>query len=500
MTGSRAIEGRTNRWAEGGRPRITIVGAGITGLAAAHRLIEIEGGPAVTVLEAGERPGGVLRTVHDQGFLIEQSADSFLTALPYGIDLCRRLGLVDDVIPTDSAHRRALVVSRGRLVPIPDGLMIMAPTRLWPMVTTPILGPWGKLRMGLEWFVAPGRDHDRDESLADFARRRFGREAYERLIQPLVGGMYTGDPERLSVRATMPRFLDMELAHGSLIRAALRERSPRPRKGDSGPEGSGARYGLFAGLRRGMSSLIDALVAKLPEGTLVTGVSVEQVARMSDGMWQIAGRENGRPFRIEADGLILATPAKVASRLLGVVDRELSAGLGRISSTSCAVVSLAYRREQVGHALDGFGFVVPKIEGRQILSGSFSSVKFPGRAPDGHVLLRTFLGGAFHPEVLDRDDESLCSLAASELAELLAIRGEPVLQHVSRWPEVMPQYELGHLGAVASIESRLADLPGLAVAGNAFRGVGVPQCIQSGEEAAERVAEACLRPSARTSE
>jgi oxygen-dependent protoporphyrinogen oxidase len=464
-----------------------VIGGGITGLSAAHRLLELDDRRRVVVLESAATPGGVLRTIRKDGFLIEESADSFLTALPYGLGLCRRVGLEDEIIPTDPAHRRAFVVARGKLVPIPDGLMIMAPTRLLPMATTPILGPRGKLRMGLELLV-PRRD-GQDESLASFAVRRFGREAYERLIQPLVGGMYTGDPERLSVKATMPRFLEMERAHSSLIRAALRERS-RSAKSQSGPPkaaGSGARYGMFVGLRRGMASLVEALVRKLPPGTVRCGMKVERLERMEGGRWRIHGRGPGR-FALEADAVIVATPARAAGRLLAGVDRELAASLDRISSTSCAIVSLAYRRDQVAHALDGFGFVVPKVEERQILSGSFSSIKFPGRGPDRTVLVRAFLGGAFHPEVVAWDDDELAGAAAREFAGLLGIRGGPILRHISRWREVMPQYELGHLGLVAGIEARVATHPGLALAGNAYDGVGVPQCIRSGERAAELIA------------
>ncbi len=474
---------------DGRRPLVVIVGGGVTGLAAAHRLGELEPRAKVLVLEAGPRPGGVLRTVHREGFLIEESADSFLTALPHGMGLCRRLGLEDEVIPTDPDRRRAFVVSRGRLAPIPDGLVIMAPTRFWPMVTTPILGPWGKLRMGLELLI-PARESG-DESLASFARRRFGRDAYERLIQPLVGGMYTGDPERLSVRATMPRFQEMERAHGSLIRASLRDRAARgaaPRNA-----GSGARYGLFVGLRRGMSSLIEALSRRLPEGTVHCGATVERLDRGQDGRWLIHAAGGRDSWKLEADALILATPARPAGRLLAKVDPELGDHLEQISSTSCAIVSLAYRRQQVGHALDGFGFVVPRREGRSILSGSFSSIKFPGRAPEGTVLLRAFLGGAFQPEILDLDDDRLVTLAARDLSSLLDIQGDPLVRHVSRWPGVMPQYEIGHLDRVQLIEERVARHAGLALAGNAYHGVGVPQCIQSGEQAAERIAEALGR-------
>ncbi|MGB0067106.1 MAG: protoporphyrinogen oxidase [Isosphaeraceae bacterium] len=465
------------------QPLVAIIGGGITGLAAAHRLGELEPRAQVLILESEARAGGVLGTVRKAGFLIEESADSFLTALPHGLGLCRRLGLEGEIIPTDPDRRRAFVVSRGRLEPIPDGLMIMAPTRLWPMMTTPILGPWDKVRMGLELLVP--RAGEADESLASFARRRFGRGAYERLIQPLVGGMYTGDPELLSVRATMPRFQEMERSHGSLIRASLHARVA---SGKPGQAGSGARYGLFVGLRVGMTSLTSALVRTLPEGSVRCGVEVKRLDRGVDGRWRLACSRAGHLSMIEADAVIVATPAGVAGRLLAAVDGALSASLERISSTSCAIVSLGYRQDQVAHALDGFGFVVPRIENRNILSGSFSSVKFPGRCPEGTVLLRAFLGGAFRPDMLDQGDLALSGLAIEELSTLLGIKGEPIVRHVSRWPKVMPQYELGHLALVQSIESAIAAHSSLALAGNAYHGVGVPQCIQSGEQAAERIA------------
>lgn len=457
---------------------VAVIGGGISGLAAAHRLRELDPRIEVRVLEAGERPGGVLGTIRDRGFLIEQSADSFLTATPWALDLCRRLGLEGEIIPTDPAHRRAFVVAKGRLAPIPDGLMVMAPTRFWPMVATPILGPWDKLRMGLELFV--GRSSEPDESLASFARRRFGKGAYNRLIQPLVGGMYTGDPNRLSTEATMPRFREMERTHGSLIRASIRDRKPRGKN-----TGSGARYGMFAGLRDGMSSLVDAIIRRLPPETLRYGEAVRGLRRQSDG-WRI--EMDGSPG-FAADAVIVATPANEAGRLLTETDPALGEELGRIRSTSCAIVSLGYDRDQITHRLDGFGFVVPEIEKLQVLSASFSSVKFSGRSPEGTVLLRAFLGGAFRSEGLDRDDSEIVETAATELGRLLGIRGGPIVQHVRRWPNVMPQYELGHLDLVRSIETRAEAISGLAIAGNAYHGVGVPQCIQSGEEAARRVVE-----------
>jgi oxygen-dependent protoporphyrinogen oxidase len=462
---------------DGGPRRVAIVGAGISGLAAAHRLLERDPAVEVTVLDGAPRAGGVLQTRYRDGFLLEASADSFLTALPRGVALCRRAGLEAELLPTDPAHRRAFVVRRGRLVPLPEGLMLMAPRRIWPMVTTPLLSPLGKLRMAADLVIPRGPGGD--ESLRAFAVRRFGREAFDRLIQPLVSGMYTGDPDRLSVRATMPRFVEMERQDRSLIRAA--------RKAAAGGEaagGSGARYGMFASLRGGMGTLPAALADALPADSLRLGTAVRGLARVAGGRWALW---LGDGSTLHADAVVVATPAAAASRLLRVVDGALADDLGAIPATGCAVASLGYRRDQVAHALDGFGFVVPHVEGRPILSGSFSSVKFPGRAPEGHALFRVFLGGARRQDVLDGDDDTLLHLAHAELAALLGVRGAPVLSHLDRWPGAMPQYHVGHLDRVAAIRRRLGSHPGLALAGNSYEGVGVPYCIGSGESAADAV-------------
>lgn len=462
--------------------RVAVVGGGVTGLAAAHRLGELDPSARVTVLESAPRPGGVLRTTHADGFLLEASADSFLTALPSGLDLCRRLGLEDRLLPTDPQRRRAFVVRRGKLLPIPEGLTIMAPGRIRPILTSPILSIRGKLRLAAERFVPRGSG--RDESLASFATRRFGREAFQRLIQPLVSGMYTGDPRSLSLEATLPRFLEMERRWGSLIRGARRERNRAA--------GSGARYGMFAAPRGGMGEIIDALAARLPEGAIRCGTRVERIERTTGGGWTL--HLVGRPREaLKVDALIVATPAREAARLLGGVDPGLAAQVGRIGSAGCAIVSLGYRRDQIGHALDGFGFVVPLVERSSILSGSFASCKFPGRSPDGCVLIRVFLGGACQPEALEWSDDWLIGTAHRELARLLSIRGGPTLSHLDRWPGVMPQYRVGHVDLVNAIEARLAGLPHLALAGNAYRGVGVPYCIRSGEQAAERIADGARR-------
>lgn len=458
--------------------RVAVVGGGISGLAAAHRLLELDPTAELTLWEAGDRLGGVLETIRQDGFLIERSADNFVTNVPWGIDLCRRLGLADQLLTTDPRFRQALVVRDGRLLPVPQGFALMAPTRIGPMLATGILSPWGKLRMLGELFVPP-RQSTADESLASFVRRRFGRELFDRLVQPLVGGIYTADPEQLSLAATMPRFQQMERRSGSLIVDAL-QAAAEP----SGAEHSarGARYSLFVAPREGMASLTAALAARLPAGAARLGAPIERIER--DGArWRVA------PARGEAqtcDAVIVAAPAPVAARLLATVDGALSAELGRIVYAGASLVVAGYRREQFPRPIDAFGIVVPAVERRRVLAISFSSVKYAHRAPDDCVLLRVFVGGACQPELAELPDEALRAAVREELAELLGVRGEPALWHVARWRGAMPQYHVGHCERVARIESLVAALPGLALAGNAYRGVGVPHCIHSGEEAAQR--------------
>lgn len=460
-----------------------VVGGGITGLAAAHHLVELEPTWDVTLLEAGNRLGGVLETVHRDGFLIERSADNFITNVPWAVDLCRRVGLGEQLIATTSGQRNAMVVRGGRLERVPDGFMLMAPSRLWPLVTTPILSPWGKLRLLGEYFV-PRRRIGGDESLASFVRRRLGRETLERIVQPLVGGIYTADPERLSLQATLPRFVEMERRWGSLIRGARRERAAA--LAEATTVESGARYGLFVTLESGLASLVEAIAAKLPTGSVRLAAPVERIARRPGGNWTIELAAPDTPT-LECDALVVAVGAAPAARMLEPLDRELAGELSRIEYAGTSIVTLAFRRDQIAHALDGFGFVVPAVEKRQILAGSFSSVKFAGRAPRDAVLVRVFIGGACQGELAELGDEALREIAVDELRSLLGTHGSPIFVDIARWPRSMPQYHVGHCDRVARIETAAARWPGLALAGNAYRGVGIPQCIHSGETAAEQI-------------
>jgi len=467
--------------------QIVVIGGGISGLAAAHHLREIAPQQDVVLLEATDRLGGVLETTHESGFLAEGGADNFITNRTSAIDLCRRVGIENELFNTYQARRRVDVVCRGRLEPIPEGFVVMAPTRLGAMLRSGILSWPGKMRMAAERFVR-SRTPD-DESLASFATRRFGREMYERLVQPLVGGIYTADPDKLSVRAAMPRFVEMEATYGSLIRGAKLER-------DSRTSDSGARYSLFMAPRTGVSRLVEALAERLPPGTVRCNAPVERIEKVDEGRWRVFLRDP-QQSSIDADAVVVAVPACAAAALLASVDRDLAGSLERIEYAPCVIVSLGFRREQIGHPLNGFGFVVPNVEGRRILSASFSSMKYPERAPEGCELIRVFIGGACQAELTELDDATLRQIAIDELSDLLAVNGPPIFERITRWPRSMPQYHVGHLNLVDHVARRVASHRGLALAGNAYRGVGIPQCIESGEWAAEEIARDMVGPEVR---
>lgn len=470
--------------------RVIVIGGGLSGLAAAYRIHErrwsLRRPLELTVLEAKERPGGVIWTDRDDGFLLEGGPDSFITNKPWGIDLCRRVGLADQLIETDPQHRRSFVVKGGRLFPVPEGFVVMAPLRLLPMLTTPILSWRGKLRFLMD-LVLPRRDDDSEESLAAFVRRRMGREALERLVQPLVAGIYTADPNDLSLKATLPQYLAMERDHRSLILAARHEARQRGgRQLDA--HASGARYGMFVTLADGMGMLPSALADALPPGTIRTNTSVRRISRNEPAMTWLVELLDGPP--LEADAIIVATEAHAAARLLDAQDPVLALQLRAIPYASSLIVNIAYRRDQISHPLDGFGAVVPAIEGRSLLAVSFISVKFPSRAPAGTVLLRVFIGGATHPEHFELDDATIAELVQRELGELIGATGEPLLLQIGRHPRSMPQYILGHVDRVANIRRHLAKYPRLGLTGIAYDGVGIPDCIRAAESTADTLLDA----------
>lgn len=445
-----------------------IVGAGITGLAAAYALQREAPDAEVVVLEREKRLGGKIWTERFDGFVIEGGPDSFLTSKPGGLNLCRALGIEDDLEGTKPAQRRTFVLRRGRLFEMPQGLSGLVPSRLAPLFRSNLFSPRGKLRMAMEAILPPRRDSS-DESLGGFMRRRFGREAYERLIEPLMSGIYGGNGEQLSLQATFPQLLAMEQRSGSLIRGIRAAPAPPP----------GRPKPAFVTPIQGMASIVEALEMALDTAVIRREASVEMI------------RPGGATYEIElaggeivgADAVIVAAPAHAAARFLAATDLDIAAALDAIPYASTATISLAYAPGTVPEP-EGYGYVVPRAEDRPVLACTWTSSKFANRAPDGYTLLRAFVGRAGREEILEQPDEALVATVRRELREVLDIDAEPLWSRNFRWPNAMPQYTVGHLERVQRIDNHLANHPGLFLAGSAYRGVGIPDCITSGERAA----------------
>ena len=456
-----------------------IVGGGISGLTAAHTLHTLAPELNTRLFERQRHFGGILQTRRENGFLLETSADSFITDPPAALRLCQRLGLADELLSTREMRRGAQVLFEGRLMPIPEGFQIMGPRRLLPLLRSPLLSWKGKLRACCEPWIAR-RQSAADESLAAFATRRLGKEVFERLVAPLVGGIYTADANQLSMAAALPRFVEMEREFGSLYRG-LRARA---KKEKTGSDESGARYSLFTAPRGGIGQLLRKLEQSVPPSTLQTEAQITHLARTAEGAWELGVRGEA-PWT--ARHVILATPAFCAADLLEPHDAGLGAELRKIPYASCAVICLAYQKNQFITPPQGFGFVVPRRENRQILAASFASNKFAERSPEDHVLIRVFVGGAGRESILEHSDAKLLEIASSELAQLMGIQGKPQYHEVSRWKKSMPQYHVGHATRVEQIESGVARLKNLSLIGNAYRGVGIPHCIEGAVRATEAI-------------
>ena len=462
-----------------------MVGGGIAGLAAAHRLIELNKEKSldieVVLLEASARLGGTIATERVGDFLVEAGPDSFITEKPWALRLCARLGLSSRLVSTEAAYQKIYVVHKGRLEPLPEGFFLLAPTRFWPFVQTPLFSLTGKLRMAAEIFLPRGAVNG-DESLGAFVRRRFGAEALDRVAQPLVGGIYAADPDKLSLSAAMPRFKEMERAHRSVILSMVSEQRRRARNREAG---SGARWSLFVTLVGGMQELVDRIASRLPEGCVRLHTPIAGLIRDTDkNLWKVTTRRNES---LEVDAVVLATPSFQTAETIGDVASSAADALKQITYASTATVSLAFRQKDFPRPLDSFGFVVPAIESRKIMACTFSSLKYPGRAPEGHVLLRGFVGGSLQPKLFQDDDATMEKHVRDELASLLGVVAQPVFSRVWRYPNSMPQYHVGHQTRIQQIEAQLAKFPSLALAGNAYHGVGIADCVRTGEEAAERI-------------
>lgn len=465
--------------------RIVVIGGGIAGLAAAHRITELAKerslDVALTLLEASSRLGGSIATERIGDFLVEAGPDSFITEKPWALRLCERIGLARRLVSTQSEYQKIYIVHRGRLVALPEGFFLLAPTRIWPFIQTPLFSWMGKLRMAGELFLPRAANGD-DESLASFVRRRFGTEALERVAQPLIGGIYASDPDQLSLSATMPRFKEMERKQRSVIRAMWSEQKVRARNREAG---SGARWSLFVTLAGGMQELVDVIAQRIPQDAIRVGAPATCLNRDEENKnWRITMGDNETTT---ADAVVVAAPTFQSARILSSLAPDIARELKQISYASTATVSLAYRREDFPRVPDSFGFVVPAIEQRKIMACTFSSLKYPGRAPEDHILLRAFVGGALQPELFAADDAAMTKNVLEEFASLLSVHGQPIFTRIWRHPNSMPQYHVGHEARIERIESSLDRFPTLALAGSAYHGVGISDCVRTGEEAADRV-------------
>jgi len=456
-------------------PTVAIVGGGISGLSTAYYLVKA--GIPSTLIEARPRLGGVIQTEHiptgkEQDCVIEAGPDSFLSTKPWAFDLIRELGLESEVIGSNDGQRKTFIWKHGRMVQLPDGLQLIVPTKILPMVTTSLVGWRTKIQMGLEWFRGP-RPGTRDRSVAEFVEDHYGQEVIDYLAEPLLSGIYGGDPAQLSIASVLARFVELETKYGSLTRGVLAERRAA----------SGERLPLFRTLRGGLGKVVGAVESALASHVTVRHALVEAVERDGAGMRLRVGDD-----WLAADSVVLACEAHQAARLTASLDRRIAELFSSIAYSSSMTVALGFPRSAVQRQMRGFGFLVPRRERKRLLAGTWVGNKFPFRVPESIAVLRCFLGGAGGEGVLAESDEAVLQSVRTDLREMLRLDAEPMFSRVFRWPRSMAQYTVGHGERIAELEARLDNIPGLLVAGNGYHGIGLPDCVRMGKQAAERIA------------
>jgi oxygen-dependent protoporphyrinogen oxidase len=470
--------------------RIAIIGGGIAGLAAAYELEKArQAGAAVeyTLYEERARLGGSLASEIVGGAVLERGPDSFLTEKPAAAELCRELGLGGELIPSNDAARKTYIVTRNRLTALPDGLMFLVPTKLVPTALTRLFSMRTKMRMALE-LLHPPRPSEGDESVAALVKRHFGQEAVDRLADPLLSGIYGGDATQLSAQTVLPRLVEMETKYGSLTRGMLAAHRKMRAMTKSSSKTQNSGTAIFTALRGGMGQLVDAITARLDAASVRTATPVSGIEKTAQG-WRVKTGGVSEEF----DALIVAASAWIAGELLTPVDAELGTELGGIPYSSSITVNLVYDEAKIGPLPEGFGFLVPAVEGRAMLACTFAHRKFLGRTPPGKVVFRAFLGGMKRVDLLDESDEALVEVVRREMREILGAKTigaevEPEFAQVTRWRRAMAQYAVGHQARMVEINTRVAALPGLRLVGNAYDGIGVPDCIRLGRKAARELA------------
>jgi oxygen-dependent protoporphyrinogen oxidase len=466
---------------------VVIIGGGISGLSTAWyvQLQAQQNGRPLTysLLEQSGRWGGKVLTETVDGFgetlfIVEGGPDSFLTQKPWALQLARELELDEELLPTNDAQRKIYVLHRGKPLPMPDGVLLIVPTRFKPFALSPLISPFGKLRMAFDWFI-PARRDGQDETLAEFVTRRLGAEALDKIAEPLMAGIYNAEAERQSLLATFPRFRELEEKHGSLIRGMIAGRRAQT---SAKPTTNGSRpLSMFMSLAGGMETLVHTLRGRLT-GDCRLNTGVRAIYRQTDGRYQLELSGGGR---LAADAIVIALPAHTTAALLSSLAPEAAGVLATIRYVSTGTISLAFRREDVPHPLDGFGLVIPRSEKRAINAITWSSTKFNRRAPIGYVLMRVFFGGSRQPRLMEADDEAIEAIVRRELKALLGIEATPLFQRLYRWQRANPQYDVGHLDRVAAIEAALP--AGLFVTGSPYRGVGLPDCVHQARQTAARL-------------
>lgn len=471
---------------------VAIVGGGITGLSAAWFLQESARSQGLslsyTLLERSARWGGKIRTEEvgpfgDEPFVVEAGPDSFITQKPWALQLARRLGLEERLLPTNDERRKVFVLNDGKPTPLPDGVLLIVPTEFKPFALSPLISPLGKLRMAMDLFIPPRKDRE-DETLAEFITRRLGSEALDKIAEPLMSGIYNAEAEQQSLLATFPRFRAIEEKHGSLIRgmlAARRARNARPQPSANGQKAPST----FVSFQNGMAELVEELQFRL-EGDCRLETAVEDIT-WRDGGYALSLSDGNH---LQSDAVILAVPAYVAAGLLENVAPQAAGQLGQIRYVSTGTVSVGFRADEVDHPLDGFGLVIPRSEGRPLNALTWTSTKFDHRSPQEYVLLRAFFGGSRRPEMMGVSDAELVSILRSELQDLLGITAEPVFHRIYRWFNANPQYDVGHLQRVEAIENALP--AGIYVTGSPYRGIGIPDCVHQAQQTVEMIVQEAL--------
>lgn len=480
--------------------RVAVIGGGISGLSAAFYLQKFAPDISVTLFENSSRVGGVINTITTDDSLLEMGADNFATLIPDALQLVRDANLESELVRPNTSHRLARVVCKGKIQPIPTGFSLMQPTRVSEVLRSPVLSIPGRLRLAMEYFV-PARRDESDESLESFAVRRLGREAFERLVEPIVGGIFTAKSDTLSMQAAMPQFVEMEKKFGGLIRGHFAKTA---KTHDSSKNASGARYDQFVAPKKGMRWLLEQLAGCLKSGTIRYGSKIDSISR-HEKQWlvKIGFDESGSSSPVHSNGqsptdpgkgdlfdaVLVATPAYVSAQVVQSIDSKLADELRSIPYADSAVVAMKVRKNEINPKHLCFGVVVPQIEKRDVLAVSLTSEKYAGRTPDDQVYMRVFMGGAVRPDLMNNSDEVLKEKAWKDLVDLFGLKTKPVWQQVIRWNAAMPQYLVGHNDRVKRIEAAVANYPGLQIVGNAFHGVGIPQCVRMAKNAATQIAQ-----------